>query len=154
MIKNCMKKNVVSIPETASIREAAKRMADKRIGTLPVVDSQDMVIGMISLQQLLTLELPDFFDLIPDLDFLQDFGAVESSRPTPDQIDQPITGLMQPAMTVVEDCGLLRAFGVMLKHNLADLIIVTEDGRLSGIASRVDIGSAILANWQTIGNQE
>jgi len=146
-----MKKNVVSIPESASIREAAHRMAEKRIGTLPVVDSQGLVIGMIGLQQLLTLELPDFFNLIPDLDFLQDFGAVESTRPTPEQIDQPITSLMQPATLVVEDCGLLRAFGIMIKHNLADLIVVSDDGKLRGIASRVDIGSEILATWQTIG---
>jgi CBS domain-containing protein len=146
-----MKKNVVSIPESASIREAAQRMAEKRIGTLPVVDSQGMVVGMIGLQQLLTLELPDFFNLIPDLDFLQDFGAVESTRPTPEQIDQPITTLMQPATLVVEDCGLLRAFGIMIKHNLADLIVVSDEGKLRGIASRVDIGSEILANWQTIG---
>jgi CBS domain-containing protein len=38
----------------------------------------------------------------------------------------------------------------MVKHNLHDLPVVSEDGILVGIASRVDIGAAILAAWKTI----
>ena len=57
---------------------------------------------------------------------------------------------MQPATSVVETCGLLRAYALMLKHNMHDLPVVSEENVLVGIASRVDIGVTILAAWESI----
>ena len=54
---------------------------------------------------------------------------------------------MEPAITVEEDAGLLRAYALMLKHNLQDILVVSKDGKLTGLASRVDIGIAVLASW-------
>jgi CBS domain-containing protein len=58
---------------------------------------------------------------------------------------------MKPAITVHEDSGLLRAYALMLQQNLHDMPVVSEDGRLVGIASRVDIGTAILSTWSGVG---
>jgi len=150
MIQNCMKRNVISIPSTASIRQAAALIVDHHIGLLPVVDDQGKPIGAVRLSDLLSLELPDFFSLLPDLDFVHDFGAVETTRPTPEELDRPVTVLMQSRGAVEETCGLLRAYALMLKHNLHDLPVVSTDGLLVGIASRVDIGAAILATWKDV----
>ena len=38
MIKNCMKRNVISIPATATIREAAELVVADHIGQLPVMN--------------------------------------------------------------------------------------------------------------------
>lgn len=149
-IKECMKSKVFSIPATATIREAAAAVVEYHIGLLPVVDTKGKLLGVVGLRDLLSLELPDFFNLLPDVDFVHDFGAVETTRPKPEQIDRPVTELMQPVTSVVETCGLLRAYAIMLKHNLHDLLIVTDSEELVGIASRVDIGTAILATWKSI----
>jgi len=154
MIKNCMKLKVFSISSTATIRQAAALVVVRHIGLLPVVDEQGKPIGIVRLGDLLSLELPDFFNLLPDVDFVHDFGAVETNRPKPENIDRPITTLMQPVTSVVETCGLLRAYALMLKHNLQDLLVVSDNNVLVGIASRVDIGTAILASWKTIGTSE
>ena len=150
MINNCMKRNVFSIPSTATIRQAASLVVDRHIGLVPVVDPHGKLIGIVRLSDLLSLELPDFFNLLPDLDFVHDFGAVETTRPMPEEIDRPVTTIMQPAVSVVETCGLLRAYALMLKHNLHDLPIVSEENVLVGIASRVDIGAAVLTAWESI----
>ena len=150
MVKNCMKRNVVSISETATILEAAALMSARHIGLLPVIDQQNKLVGMIGLQDLLSLEMPAFFDLITDLDFLSDFGAVETTRPTFEEVSCPIATLMQPPTAVNEDSGLLYAYGLMMKHKLADLPVVSESGELVGIVSRVDIGAEILSNWKQI----
>jgi CBS domain-containing protein len=150
MIKNCMKSNVFSIPSTASIRQAAALIVEHHIGLLPVVDQQGKPLGAVRLSDLLTLELPDFFNLLPDLDFVHDFGAVETTRPSAKELDRPVTVLMQTRITVEETCGLLRAYALMLKHNLHDLPVVADNGVLVGIASRVDIGAAILSTWQSL----
>jgi CBS domain-containing protein len=134
----------------ATIRQAGALIAERHIGLLPVVDEQNKPIGIVRLGDLLALELPDFFNLLPDLDFVHDFGAVETTRPLPAELDRPVTAIMQPVTFVEEDCGLLRAYALMLKHNMHDLPVVSADGTLVGIASRVDIGAAILATWKTV----
>jgi predicted transcriptional regulator len=96
------------------------------------------------------LELPDFYKLLPDIDFVHDFGAVETHQPSSHEIDMPVIKLMQPALFLEENCGLLRAYAVMLKHDLYDLPIVNEAKELVGIVSRVDIGTAIVSTWNTI----
>ncbi|MGB8980996.1 MAG: CBS domain-containing protein, partial [Anaerolineales bacterium] len=58
-IRKHMKRNVVSIPETATIREAAALLVKHHIGLLPIVDKNKKLIGVVGLRDLLALELPD-----------------------------------------------------------------------------------------------
>lgn len=146
-IADCMKHNVISIPETSTIREAAAIIVKKHIGLLPIVDRENKLVGVVGLRDLLSLELPDFVRFIEDLDFVHDFGAVETTRPPARTLEKPVKSLMKNAITVEEDCGLLRAYALMLQHNLHDLPVLSHDGELIGIASRVDIGTSILSTW-------
>lgn len=154
IIGDWMKQNVVSISNTATIREAAILFHKNHVGVLPVVDEQNRLKGVMRLQDLLSLELPDFYKLLPDLDFVHDFGAVETHQPSAQEIDMPAITLMQPALFIEETCGLLRAYALMLKHDLYDLPIVNDAKQLVGIASRVDIGTAIVSTWNTISESE
>jgi CBS domain-containing protein len=49
-----MKRNVTSIPTTATILEAAEIIREKHIGLLPVVDEQGIPVGIVGLGDLLT----------------------------------------------------------------------------------------------------
>ena len=146
----CMKKNVVSIPKTATIREAAAIIVSKHIGLLPVVDKNNKPVGVIGIRDLLTLELPDFVSFVADVDFVHDFGAVETTHPSARTLGKSVKTLMKPAISVDEDCGLLRAYALMLQHNLHDMLVVSKDGKLIGVASRVDVGVAVLSEWGKI----
>jgi CBS domain-containing protein len=145
-----MKRNVISISETATVREAAAIVAEKHIGLLPIVDNDMQVIGVVGLKDLLSLEMPDFMKFIADVDYVHDFGAVENTRPSPEMLDKPITSLMKDAITVEEECGLMRAYALILQHNLHDMPVVSNAGKLTGVASRVDIGTAILSTWSKV----
>jgi CBS domain-containing protein len=149
-IADCMKRNVISIPDTSTIREAAAIIVKKHIGLLPIVDRENKLVGVVGLRDLLNLELPDFVRFIEDLDFVHDFGAVETTRPPARTLEKPIKSLMKDAITVEEDCGLLRAYALMLQHNLHDMPVLSRDGELTGIASRVDIGTSILSTWSRV----
>ena len=149
-ISDCMKRNVVSITETASVREAAAIFVKKHIGLLPVVDQNNKLVGVVGLRDLLSLELPDFVNFVADVDFVHDFGAVETTHPPASVLDKSIKTLMKPTITVHEDSGLLRAYALMLQHNLHDMPVVSEDGKLVGVASRVDIGITILSAWSEV----
>lgn len=150
IISKHMKRNVVSIPVTASIREAAAIIVKKHIGLLPVVDKDDKLAGVVGIRDLLSLELPDFVSFVADLDFVHDFGAVEITRPPARTLDKSIKSLMKDVIAVEEDCGLLRAYALMVQHNLHDMPVISKDGKLIGVASRVDVGTAILSTWAKV----
>src|SRR5688572_23340559 len=149
-IRDCMKRNVVSISETSTIRDTAIVFVKEHVGLLPIVDQNNKLVGVVGLRDLLSLELPDFINFIADLDFVHDFGAVETTRPSAEVLDRPVKSLSKPAILVEEDTGLLRAYALMLQHDLHDIPVVSSEGRLVGIASRVDIGTAILSAWEQV----
>jgi CBS domain-containing protein len=146
-----MKRNVFSISETATIREAASVFVKHHIGLLPVIDKESKLVGVVGLRDMLSLELPDFVSFIADVDFVHDFGAVETTRPPVRVLDRSVKTLMNPAVSVPEDTGLLRAYALMLQHELHDMPVVSKEGKLVGVASRVDIGRAILSAWEEVG---
>lgn len=149
-ISECMKRNVVSIPDTYSVRDAAAVFVKEHVGLLPIVDQNLKLVGVIGMRDLLLLELPDFINFVADIDFVHDFGAVETTRPDAEVLHASIKTLMKPPITVNSDSGLLRAYALMLQHNLHDVPVVAEDGKLVGMASRVDIGTAILSAWSKV----
>ena len=149
-ISQCMKRSVVSILETTTVREAAAVFVKAHVGLLPIVDQNSNLVGVVGLRDLLSLVLPDFVNFVVDVDFVHDFGAVETTRPSAEVLDQSIKSLMKPPITVNEDSGLLRAYALLLQHNLHVMPVVAEGGKLVGIASRVDIGTAIVSAWSKV----
>ncbi|MBL8089855.1 MAG: CBS domain-containing protein [Anaerolineales bacterium] len=143
-----MEKNVVSVHESVSIKDAAKIFVKKHIGLLPVVDDEKKPIGIVSIGDLLALELPGFVSFLSDVDFVHDFGAVENTRPPLKVLNKSVKTIMKPAFTIETDCGLLLAYALMLQHNLQYLPVVSKTKKLVGIVSRVDVGAKILSTWQ------
>jgi len=146
-IRDCMKTEVFSIPMTATVGEAAKVIAQRRIGTLPVVDDGGRLVGMVLLHDLVALVMPDFVRLVEVFDFVHGFGAVETHLPSPESLMQPVREIMRSPVSVEETCGLLRAAAILNQRNILDLPVVSDGGRLVGIASHVDIGVTLLSNW-------
>jgi CBS domain-containing protein len=153
-VNQYMKQNVISIPITATVAQAADLLAQHHIGTLPVVDGQGKLVGILHLNDLLKLVMPVFVNLVQDFDFIrEDFGDYEELRPSPQMAAQSIAQLMEPPYSVSANAGLLLAFATMQKHDLYDLPIVNDKGELVGLASRVDVGTALLSRWHNDVNE-
>lgn len=148
-IVQVMKRSVVSIRSSASIGQATAVFVAQHVGTLPVVDDAGRLIGLLPLGSVLELVMPDFVRLLKDFDFVHDFGAVEARQPSVEALARPVQEVMAEPVAVEEDCGLLRAFALLRQHNLSDLPVVATDGRLIGIVSHVDVGTALLVRWGT-----
>jgi CBS-domain-containing membrane protein len=142
-----MKREVVTAPVTATIAHASSIFCNHHIGTLPVVDEAGNLEGILQLRNFLELIIPDFENLMEYLDHVDDFGAIEDREPTQKEFERCIAEVMEEPICVQDDSGLVRAFAFIIKHELLDLPIVDRDGRLVGLASRVDIGRALLPPW-------
>jgi len=148
-VSQSMKYKVISISDSATIREAAALFVEEHIGTLPVVDGDGKLVGILHIRDLLELVMPSFVSLVEDFDFVRgDFNVFETLLPSPEVAVQPASSIMVPPECVRAGSGLLRAFAIMNSHHLYDLPVVEDDGHLVGLASRVDIGTALLAGWR------
>jgi CBS domain-containing protein len=148
IIKDWMKTDVYTIHQDASVKEAATMMLEKRIGTLPVLDEEGMLVGITTICNILECFLPDFVAMLTSVDFIKDYGALKN--PSTDTLVEvgklPVSDIMDEPVSIEVDSGLMRALSVIHKHNLQDLP-VTKEGKLVGLASRVDIGRGFLTSW-------
>jgi CBS domain-containing protein len=153
-IGNCMKRTVFYISPDTTIREAVTMMVDKRVGTLPVVDEDDVLVGVTTISDIIKIFLPDFVSLLSDIDFVKDYGNLKI--PSPETLEkvqnQSVSEIMEEPVAVEGDSSLIRALSIMHKHNLTDLPVLNE-GKLCGIASRVDIGREFFSRWRTMDSE-
>ena len=150
-MRDCMKRRVVTVGAATTVQEAARLVVKEHVGTLPVVDEDGLLTGVVRLQDLLGVFMPGFVSLLDNIDFVRDFGALEQVEPG---VTLEVGGLTMgelagPSVSVEEDSGLMHALATIVKHQLQDLPIVDRSGRLVGIASRVDIAAAFLADRTT-----
>jgi len=149
-IGQSMKHKVISVSVSATINEAAVLFVERHIGTLPVVDGDGKLVGILHIRDLLELVMPSFVGLVEDFDFVRgDFSVFETMLPPREVAVQPASSIMVSPVSVSAGSGLLRAFAIMNSHHLYDLPVVDDDGRLVGLASQVDIGTALLAGWRS-----
>ena len=149
-IGQSMKREVISISISATIKEAAALFVKEHIGTLPVVDADEQLVGILHIRDLLELVMPSFVRLVEDFDFVRgDFSVFETLLPPPEVAVQLASSIMVPSVSVRAGSGLLRAFAILNRPDLYDLPVVDDKGRLVGLASRVDIGTALLAGWRS-----
>ena len=82
---------------------------------------------------------------------LADFLLVEKSLiGIQEEIDKKVSEVMEPPVCVEDTCGLTRAFALLHHYKLTDLPVVDAENCLVGIASRVDVGTALLKKWEIV----
>ena len=149
-IGDCMKHKVISASPDITIRMAAKTLVNSHIGSLPIVNHEKQLVGLVRIRDVITLAMPDFVDLVENVDFVHDFGAVEDDQPHEETLNLPISRIMHEPVSVEESAGLIRAIAILQEHKMNDLPVVDDEKHLVGIASYVDIGVALMSKWPMI----
>ena len=148
-VGDCMKRRVVTVSPSTTVEAAARLVVEQHVGTLPVVDEKGLLLGVVRLNDLLGVFMPDFVTLLDNIDFVHDFGALERAEPrlASELAELTMSQLACPPVAVEEDSGLMHSLATLIKHQWRDLPVVDKAGRLVGIASRVDIAVAFFAHW-------
>jgi CBS-domain-containing membrane protein len=138
---------VYTIGTDATLREAMQIMAQHMMGTLPAVDVERHVLGVVVLDDVLTQFMPQFLDRLRSLDFVQDYSFLEAGRKSLHIAEKAIQDIMRPPYYVSTDSGLMAAMVVMHKHRVTEVPVVNEQKQLVGLASYVRVGSLFLTDW-------
>ena len=146
-IDRWMKTDLVTIPIETTLEDAITLLVEKKVGTLPVVAPDGKLLGLVTMKGILKSFLPDFYNLIEHIDYIQDFGALElPSTERQSLMKKPITEIMNTdPHSISPDHSILSAIGMMSRHHLNDLLVVKQ-GTLVGLVSTVDLGAAFL-HW-------
>lgn len=141
-VKDVMRSEAVTVGERATATQIAELMSDHRLSSLPVVDSQGRVIGVVSEEDLLR--------------------SRESRRPAPwwrpgrsrKYDGQTAAELMtSPATTISPDAPLAAAARRMTQHHIRLLPVVTPAGDLMGVVSRRNLLSIFLRTDDDIAEE-
>ena len=143
-IQSNMKKSVVFIYSRASLESAVQLFTQHRIGTLPVVNDENILIGILLLEDVISLLMPDFVHLLDNLSFVHDFGAFENRIFANFDGEQPVQKLMHPPIFCEDTFSLLHAAALLHSSEMMDLPVVDAEHHLVGIISHVDVGIALL----------
>ena len=120
-VRDLMTTDVVAVGPATSTRDAARMMFRYRISGLPVVDSDDHVLGIITEGDFLAMELE---------------RAQKGDAPAEVQEVMSHAVLnVSPDLEVMDAARYMHAEGVKR-------VVVVEDGRMVGILSRFDIVAA------------
>ncbi|QDG94367.1 CBS domain-containing protein (plasmid) [Rhizobium sp. NIBRBAC000502774] len=141
LAKDIMTRGVKTIHSTNSIRTAIELMINQGVSGLPVVDEDDIVIGMITEGDL--LRRVEYGAVAKDDKKMVDTALVD--------LDAYIKGhswrvgdlMSAEVITVTGDASIGTVAKLLFQHKIKRVPVV-ENGRLVGLISRVDLLRAIV----------
>ena len=136
-------RNVVTVRRATPVKDIAKLFLEHNIDFLPVVDKDKHLLGVITKKDILAPFLPDYFDLLDDIDFISDFGFLESSlTETLELLLVADDVMIRKVVTIEEEASLLKAVALIHQHKVRHLPVV-RDNQLVGVISRTDLIRAL-----------
>lgn len=130
LVSDVMTRNVVSLREKAQFKDIILVMRERGFSACPVLDADDTVVGVVSEDDLLVKEA---------------YSDQTSGRLARRLHRAKATGLTarelmtHPAIAVRPDASVAEAARIMHAKHVKRLPVVTADGSLVGIVSRVDL---------------
>lgn len=128
-------KPAVLIEETASFKEALSKMIDQQTNTLLVVNSENELVGEVSVSDLLDAIVPDYLD---GDSIAANFATEEMFKgAVSDTQDKQVTYFMSSDFDAVKMTdGLMTIAATAIAHQRARIPVVNEENRPVGIISR------------------
>ena len=141
--REIMVREVVAVSAATPLREAARMMVDHRVSGLPVVDSDNRVVGIVSEGDLIhrtetgtARRRPWWLEALAGADELARDYVLSHARKVGDVMTKRV-------ISAGEQTELGQIAALMERHRVKRVPIV-RDGRLVGIVSRADLVKAYL----------
>jgi CBS domain-containing protein len=149
MVSDVMTTAVITAREATPFKELARIMTEQHVSALPVLDTADRVVGMVSQADLLPKE--EHRDDRPGR-WTVAFGGEHASRvkAAGDTAGQVMTA---PVVVTRPDATLVEAAKDMARRHVKQLPVVDTDNRLVGILSRADLLKVFLREDEEIQHE-
>ena len=141
LVKDIMTTSVKTANGDTQIKDIASIMCFNKISGVPVVDSGNKLIGVLSEKDILKAMFPDVEEIM-QLGTKTDFESIEAGYK--DLLDKQATDLMtQTVASVTSDMPLLKAASMMCVKKIRRIPVTDDENRLLGMISIGDVHKAI-----------
>jgi len=146
--EDIMYRRVITVKQTATLRELNEILQQHKISSLPVVDEEGRVVGMVTEGDLIRAVLPGYMELHENSLYLHDFEYLEERVHHVEEI--PVREIMtRKVISVSENTPILQIGSTFLLRRIHRLPVMCGD-RLVGIVSRADIYRAIFGEVEEL----
>jgi CBS domain-containing protein len=135
--KDIMRSEVQSVSETTTLRELSRAFRRFGVTTIPVINDQGELVGVVNEADLLRTMLPSYGDLQDDLQYMMDYEYLEDRAGSVE--DEPVKNIMvRGAVSVNENAPLMRVISLFLLKSTSHIPVVRDD-KIVGVVARTDI---------------
>ena len=134
---------VVSVTPGVSEREALQILLENKLPGVPVVDEEGLLVGFVTDGHLLASALPEYLKVMADVSFVSEAGdqwvdyfSESAGRPVGEDMSTNVSYVEVGTSEVVAAHKMV--------HDGVSSVVVTDDGKVVGIVTRLDLYSAIL----------
>jgi CBS domain-containing protein len=132
----------VSVSPDAPAREALRIMRDSKVPGVPVVGPDGQLEGFITDGHLLESALPQYMKLMESMTFVPE-EADRWVHYLTEAADKPVREVMSREVSQVELGRSELAVAHRMVHDGVSSVVITKDGEVVGIVSRLDLYAAI-----------
>ena len=141
LVQDVMSTGIIMVQKTDTIRSAVMKMMSRHCGSLPVVEGDNQLVGMITLRDVLIPLYPNYGEYIHDSVHSRSFVEMEDGYP--DVLEGKVEDIMSKnPMTVSPHDPILEAASYMGLKNFRRIPVVDER-RLVGMVSIGDINRGL-----------
>lgn len=160
LVRKVMTRPVVCISVEATVADALELMLSRKVDGLPIVDDDNVVVGIITIADLLRRvrrQHPLAFGVFFAPWYYYVEGYEEASERVKRLLEMPVTEVCtRTVITCSPDAHVADVAGLMVDHRIKRVPVVKEDGQLVGIVSRSDIMRALWERYgkKSVGDEE
>lgn len=144
LVKDVYQENVVTIHESATLREAAELCISSQSSDIMICDSDHQFVGICSEGDLIRKAMPKYSELIEQGLSLDDAFDIFVEKGKQAANDSVMSVAIVNPVTVTRNTNLQKAASTMVSKNIRRLPVV-ENGKLIGSISRAMIAKAIFS---------
>ncbi len=135
--KDIMRAEVHSVSESMTLRDLSRAFRRFGVTTVPVVNEEGELVGVVNEADLLRAMLPSYAELQDDLHYMMDFEYLED-RATEVEDDTVRDIMVRGAVSVDENTPLMRVISLFLLKSSSHIPVV-RGNRIVGSVARTDI---------------
>ncbi|MGQ9700662.1 MAG: CBS domain-containing protein [Candidatus Bipolaricaulaceae bacterium] len=141
-VRDFLRRDLSAVELTTPVRQVITLLENSGLSSLPVVDEEGKVVGVISERDLIRALIPGYMDMLRSTSFLP--GLEQLARRLREIADHPVERYMtKEVVTVKLDTPDLPVADLMLRKGLKQVPVVDDQGRLVGVVRRIDLLSRL-----------
>ncbi|MBC7222422.1 CBS domain-containing protein [Candidatus Bipolaricaulota bacterium] len=141
-VRDFVRRDLSAVERDTPVARAIKILENSGLSSLPVVDEEGKLVGIISERDIIRALVPEYVDMLHSASFLPSLDRL--ARKLREIENHPVERYMKKEVVVARlDDSDLHVADLMLRRGLKQLPVVDEEGHLVGVVRRIDLLSRL-----------